>query len=83
MQMVIQDKLYAWLLLLPSGFLLATVIVWRGVIVPFVRHFFQCSQSGFFGCDLTPFVANWMIFFVLYWQLLLLYLFVRFREVWR
>ncbi len=81
MQKLTQEKVFVWLAMLPGGVLAAVVLLWRLVIVPAVRLFFSCRTTPFWGCASLNFLANWVIFFCIYWQILLLYLFVRFSEV--
>jgi len=78
MQTVVSDKVYAWMALLPVSALFGIIIIWKNIIVPFVRNFFSCSQSGLFLCDLLPFISKVVIIYAWAWQALLLYLFIRF-----
>lgn len=81
MQSLQQEKVFAWMTLFPSGVLATTTLIWRFVIVPFVRNFFSCSTSQFWACESVFFLAEWMTFFCIYWQILLLYLLFRFSSV--
>lgn len=83
MQSLVEDKVFVWMSLLPTVFLGVVTVLWRYAIVPLVRTSFSCAESGFFGCDLIPFTSNTITFFMIYWQILLLYLLFRFRLVWR
>jgi len=80
-QMLVKDKIFEWLIVLPSGFLLALVLMWRSVITPVVRIFFTCAQANFLPCDLLPFLAHWIIALVILWQMMILYLWLRFHSV--
>ncbi len=85
MQPMMQEKIFIWMTLFPMVSLALVIFLWRIVVVPTVHLFFSC-HSGIGGmwfesiCFGLPFLANWMIFFCIYWQLLLCYLLVRF---WR
>lgn len=83
MQSLVQDKVFIWMTLLPVGVYVIAKVLWLFVLVPVVRYVFSCSTSSFFGCDLIPFVANWLVLFCVYWQVLLLYLLLRFFLVFR
>lgn len=77
-QSLVRDKVFVWMSLLPTLVLGVVTLGWRFVIVPLVRVVFSC-QSGFVGCEWLPFISNWLTFFCLYWQVLLLYLLFRFK----
>jgi hypothetical protein len=83
MQSLVEEKLFVWMSLLPMGILAVVTIFWRYVFVPGVRILFSCSETGFFGCDYLSFISNWITFFIIYWQIMLLYLLFRFRLTWR
>ncbi|MDQ5950943.1 MAG: hypothetical protein QG639_220 [Patescibacteria group bacterium] len=83
MQSLVQDKVFIWMTLLPIGVYGVAKVIWHLVLVPTVRFVFSCSTSTFLGCDLIPFVANWLVLFCVYWQVLLLYLLLRFFLVFR
>ncbi len=78
MQGLVSDKVFIWMTLFPMGVLAVVTILWRFFIVPTVRLIFSCQQTQLFACDLLPFLSNWITFFCIYWQILLLYLFFRF-----
>lgn len=78
MQSLVRDTVFFWLTFLPAAVWVFAELAWSGVIVPVVRLVFSCSQTGFWGCELIPFVARWLFYFCALWQLVLLYLFVRF-----
>lgn len=81
MQSLVQDTVFVWMTLLPVGVYVIAKVIWHFLLVPVVRFIFSCSSSSFFGCDLIPFVANWLVLFCVYWQVLLLYLLLRFYFV--
>jgi len=83
MQSLVQERVFLWLTLLPSAVFILAKVVWLLVLVPVVRFAFSCSTSGFFGCELIPFLANWLVLFCFYWQILLLYLALRFLLAFR
>jgi hypothetical protein len=83
MQSLVRDKVFVWMTLLPFWVLAVVTIAWRWVVVPTVRMVFSCQVSYFSGCDLLPFISNWLTFFCIYWQCILLYLLFRFSGVYK
>lgn len=83
MQMLVEDKVFVWMSLLPTGVLALVTIGWRFGIVPLVRLVFTCSASHFFACGYLTFISNWLTFFCIFWQVLLLYLLFRFSWVFK
>ncbi len=81
MQSLVRDKVFVWMTLLPSLILALITIGWRFLLVPVVQMFFTCSASSL-SCEWLPFLSNWITFFCLYWQGLLLYLLIRFDRVY-
>ena len=81
MQSLVEDKVFVWMSLLPAGVLAVVTVSWRFMIVPTVRLAFSCQTTGFWACDYLVFVSNWLTFFCLYWQIMLLYLLFRFSKV--
>ncbi len=81
MQSLVRDKVFVWMTLLPSLILALITIGWRFLLVPVVQMFFTCSTSSF-SCEWLPFLSNWITFFCLYWQVLLLYLLIRFDRIY-
>ncbi len=82
MQMLVEDKVFVWMSLLPTLVLAIVTVLWKFVIVPVVRLVFSCSTTQFAGCHYLVFGSNWITFFCIYWQILLLYLLFRFKKVW-
>ena len=83
MQSLVEDKVFIWMSLLPTGVLAIAILGWRLLVVPIVRLVFSCQQTGFWGCELIPLFSHWLTFFCLYWQILLLYLLFRFSWVYK
>ncbi len=83
MQSLVRDKVFIWMALLPTGVLALVTVLWRFAVVPLVRLFFSCQSSNFGGCEWLPFISNWLTFFCIYWQILLMYLLFRFGWVFR
>lgn len=77
-QSLAQKNVFGWMVFLPCLVFVLAKIIWLWIIVPVVQVIFSCSSSVFFGCDLIPFLANWLLLFCIYWQVILLYLFGRF-----
>lgn len=82
MQTLVPDKIFVWMTALPTITLAIVTVLWRYAVVPVVQLVFSCSATHFWGCEFLPFISNWLTFFCIYWQLLLLYLLLRFRWVW-
>jgi hypothetical protein len=80
MQMLVEDKIFAWMSLLPTALLASLTIVWRYGLVPFLSMKLTFIHP-FFSQEMLPLFTNWVTFFMLYWQILLLYLLFRFRSV--
>jgi hypothetical protein len=83
MYQLVSARLFSWLVLVPTLTLAIVTVSWRLAIVPGVRLVFSCQESGLQACNYLEFVSNWMTFFLIYWQVLLFYLFARFRWVLR
>lgn len=80
MQSLMEQRVLLPLVLLPSGVLAIVTLVWKVVVVPLVRTVFSC-QSAPNACAGLPFLSDWITFFCLYWQVMLLYLVLRFALV--
>ncbi len=80
MQSLQQEKVFAGMTLFPSIVLAVVTVLWRFGVVPLVRVFFSCNSSSV-SCNGMVFLSDWLTFFCIYWQLLLLYLFFRFSRV--
>lgn len=83
MQSVVQEKVFIWMTLLPTGILAVVTVLWRFFLVPIVRLIFSCKAQPIMVCGWLPFVSNWLTFFCIYWQILLFYLLFRFHIVFR
>ncbi len=83
MQSLVRDKVFVWMSLLPSLTLAIVTVLWKLVVVPVVRLVFSCQSTGFVGCEWLPFVSNWLTFFCIFWQIMLLYLLFRFNKVFK
>jgi hypothetical protein len=83
MQSLVEDKVFIWMSLLPTAVLALVTVSWRVLLVPTVRTVFSCQSTGFWACDYLVFVSNWLTFFSIFWQVLLLYLLFRFSRVYR
>lgn len=82
-QSLVRDKVFFWMAALPLLVSIIVKIVWSFVLVPLVRLVFSCAVTPFWGCELIPFFAQWLLFFCLYWQMLVAYLFIRFSLAFR
>ncbi len=83
MQSLVRKKVFIWMTLVPSVCISFITIFWKLAVVPSVQLVFSCSQSGWLVCSAIPFFSNVITFFCIYWQILLLYLLVRFTIVYR
>lgn len=83
MQSLFKERVFIWLTLLPTQILALITIGWRLILVPAVREFFSCQASGLFLCGWLTFLSNLITFFCVFWQLMLLYLLVRFTKAHR
>lgn len=79
MQSLVKEKSFIWMTLLPTIVLVIITILWKYLTVPLVRTIFSCYASRIFLCDWIPLVSDWLTFFCLYWQVMLLYLAYRFK----
>ena len=78
MQSLVQDRVFVWMTLLPTAILALVTTSWRFVIVPLVKLVFSCQSNNLVVCNFLPFTSNLLTFFCIYWQLMLLYLLLRF-----
>jgi len=79
MQSLVKKKVFVWMSATPLFILAGTTISWKFLFVPVVQVVFSCSTTYYFACDVLSFISNTIVFFCWYWQVLLLYLLVRFR----
>lgn len=83
MQLLIEEKLFMWMTLLPSGVLLILTISWKGLVRPLILLAIYNSLLQSYASiilNALSFLANWVIFFCLYWQAMLIYLLIRFEK---
>jgi hypothetical protein len=82
MQMLVEDKIFVWMALIPTLLLGFVTLVWRLFVTPLLIILLSgVSTEGF--DVLLIFFTNWFTFFMLFWQVLLLYLLFRFSSVLR
>ncbi len=77
-QSLVREKVFGWMVWLPTITVGSVYVVWKLAIVPIVRLIFACEASTWQVCRVLPPMSNWLVFFCVYWQILLLYLWVRF-----
>lgn len=53
----------------------------RWLIVDVFNRPFWLSYGATQSCRVLPFISDWLIFFCIYWQIMLLYLLFRFKNV--
>jgi hypothetical protein len=83
MQSLVRDKVFVWMSLWPTLILAVITVAWRFGVVPAVRVFFSCQVTPLPACEVLPFISNWLTFFCIYWQILLLYLLFRFTWIFK
>lgn len=79
MQSLVKERVFVWMAAMPLYLLAVITVAWRFLVVPTVQLLFSCSTEYYLACDMLSLVSNTIIFFCWYWQVLLLYLLVRFR----
>lgn len=79
MQSLVKEKTFVWMTLLPSVVLAIATALWKYITVPIVRTVFSCHTDRIVLCDWIPFISDWLTFFCLFWQIMLLYLVYRFK----
>ena len=77
-QSLMREKVFSWMVFLPVLVYVLAKVVWFWIVVPLVQLVFSCQTSTFIGCESISFFANWLTLFCIYWQVMLLYLAVRF-----
>lgn len=83
MQSLVREKVFAWMSFLPTIFLIILTLIWRYGIQTLILMFFPQLFDRVILVKLVKFLANWLIFFCLYWQMVLAYLLVRFYKAWK
>lgn len=81
MQMIAEHRLFVWLTLLPTLFLALITLLWK-IIVWFFVSFLAVSLVATITPNLISiysFITTWIVVFCVYWQLMLFYLFMRFK----
>jgi hypothetical protein len=87
MQSLVREHVFIWMSMLPMVVLAMVTIAWKWGLVPLVRLVTSCqaltTNWGTPICDVLPFISNWITFFCLFWQVMLLYLLYRFTWVFK
>ncbi|MBW7955139.1 hypothetical protein H3C66_00230 [Patescibacteria group bacterium] len=83
LQSVVQEKIFLWLTVLPSGILFLLMLSWRWWILPNLEVWFDCYPYYPLICRSINILATWISFFCLYWQILVGYLTIRFLLAFR
>lgn len=78
MQSLVQERTFVWMTLLPTVVLALVTALWKYITVPIVSTVFSCYTNQLF-CIWIPFVSDWLTFFCLFWQVMLIYLVYRFK----
>jgi hypothetical protein len=78
LQSVVREKVFLWLSILPGVLLVFLIINWRIWTLPVLEILFECQPNYPFICHGVRWVATWVSFFCLYWQILVGYLTIRF-----
>ncbi len=75
MQLLVKQKLFVWVVLTPIVCLGLLTVLWNFVIIPLAASLgLSCPELD----STLSFLATWVTTFVVYWQLMLLYLLIRF-----
>ncbi|MEA2057007.1 MAG: hypothetical protein U9O78_04890 [Patescibacteria group bacterium] len=81
MQDLVDQKLFVWLAILPMMILVFLTLFWNLIFVPLALVVFDSKAmvgAGAVQASLS-FLATWITTFCFYWQMMLLYLLIRFR----
>ena len=79
MQLLVKQKMFVWIAMLPTILLSASFLLSRAWTVIFSKMAFSLTPVLFNLPELYSFVSTWLTVFCLYWQLMLLYLLLRFN----
>ena len=71
MQSLVREKFLVWLVFIPTVYLMLVTLVWRHLVLAIVN------------IQLPLLLTHWFLFFCIYWQCLLIYLWVRFVIAFR
>lgn len=79
-QTLIESPRWSWLVLTPTAVIMLATVTWKTLLGPVLQAtgWFYCANHYHGWCLLRLFLSNWLTWFVIYWQVLLLYLFARF-----
>jgi hypothetical protein len=80
MQSLVKEKVFVWMTLLPTISLGLITVLWKVLLVPFIKIVFSC-KSGFIACSYIGLTSNWLTIFHIYWQVILIYLLFRFERI--
>lgn len=83
MQSLVREKVFLWMTFLPMIFLVLLTLFWRYAIYAFLQTFAEPIFDQSLLVVVVKFLANWLVFFCFYWQMILAYLLFRFRGAWR
>jgi hypothetical protein len=81
MQILVVQKTFIWIALMPVIFLGLLIVLSKAVLFPLITFFLSVltlPQTPLVFA-LYSFFTTWLVIFVVYWQILLLYLLFRFR----
>jgi hypothetical protein len=79
MQLLIEQKSFVWLSLLPTLGLAVVTVCWKGVLIPAILTLVN-SEALLLG-EIYSFGSTWITLFFIYWQMMVLYLLIRFKLV--
>lgn len=81
MQILVVQKTFIWITLMPAIFFGLLAVLYRVALLPLTGFFLSVlalpPTSLIF--TLNSFLTTWLVIFIVYWQILLLYLLFRFR----
>ncbi len=77
MQLLVEQKVFVWLTLLPTLILGILTVVWKKIVLSLLIAIFKDSSLEL---DIYySFLSTWATVFIIYWQAMLFYLLVRFK----
>lgn len=77
MQLLVEQKIFVWLTLLPTVILGLLTVVWKIIILSVFTLLFKNQPQEIFA--IFSFLSTWVTIFIMYWQIMLFYLLIRFR----
>lgn len=77
MQLLVEQKVFVWLTLLPTLILGILTVIWKKIILLALLAIFNNSSLEL--DTYYSFLSTWVTVFIIYWQAMLFYLLIRFK----